>query len=596
MYWTLGVLLGCFLQLAFLLWQEYKRPNKAWLPLRILASLLAVVCLACLAFSFPIRTEQTANTSAVVLITEGYNDDSVQQVIKRLQPGKVYTNNKTIKAFNAVYLPEIGQLKQQGATVHVLGYGLTENERMELNNSPIVFHSSALKNNFSSIGWNGELTSGEQLLVQGKFVNSSSAATKIVLSGLGVNLDSTMIGVNQTSNFQLKAIPAHLDKAEYLITALSGKDTIVSEPLPVKVAASEPLRLLVLASSPDFENKFLKNWLSEKGYQFAVKTGISSNRFDKEYVNLAATPLDRITSGLLEKFDVIIADISALAKLPATDLETIRSYVSGKGLGLVVKADSLVKSSAFYTSLFPFVETRDSLQHMVKLRMAGLDFSSAVKIDQPVYIRNVPGTQSLIHDQQMRIVANSATLGLGKIIVTTLPSTYAWQLSGNKSDYSTYWQTLLTKAARKKAMPNVWAASSAMPSINEETQLDLQTSNEIIPQVQVGENTIAMEQDIHLPYKWTATYWPAKRGWQTISNTDGTIDWWYVFDTKDWTGVKATKKIETTSQYANTHQPLSTQASPTVLYVEKEFPKIYFFIVFVICCGLLWFEKKLHNH
>jgi len=596
MYWTPGVVIGCFLLLAFLLWKEYKRPNKAWLSVRILASLLAVGSLACLAFPFSIRTEQTTNTSTVVLLTEGYNYDSVQQVIKRLQPGKIYTNDKKIKAFNAVYLPQIGKLKQQGATVHVLGYGLTEDEQKELNDLSIVFHPSILKNNFTAIGWNGELTSGEPLLVQGKFINSSSAATKIVLSGLGVNLDSAMVSGHQVSNFQLKTVPAHLDKAEYSITALSGKDTIISESLPIKVAAAEPLRVLVLASSPDFENKFLKNWLVEKSYQFAVKTNISSNKFDKEYVNLAATPLDRITSGLLEKFDVVIADMSALAKLPATDLGTIRGYVSSKGLGLVVKADSLVKSSAFYTSLFPLVETRDSLQHMVKLRIAGLDFSSAVKIDQPVYIRNVAGTQPLVYDQQMRIVANSATLGLGKIIVTTFPSTYAWQLSGNKSDYSTYWQTLLTKAARRKPMSNVWTASSAMPTINEEIQLELQTASDAIPQVQIGENSVAMKQDIHLPYKWTATYWPVKTGWQTISNTDGTIDWWYVFDANNWTGVKATKKLEATKLYASRHQSTSAQSSSTLLSIEKEFPKIYFFILFIICCGLLWFEKKLHNH
>jgi len=135
-----------------------------------------------------------------------------------------------------------------------------------------------------------------------------------------------------------------------------------------------------------------------------------------------------------------------------------------------------------------------------------------------------------------------------------------------------------------------------MPFIHEEVQLQLQTPNESIPQVHVSESAVYMEQDIHLPYKWTATYWPVKTGWQTITNSDGTIDWWYVYDADNWAGARAMEKREATKQYANSHQRPSVQSSPAAIYVEKEFSKIYFFILFVICCGVLWFEKKLHNY
>src|SRR5688572_15300842 len=103
MYWALIVLVVCSLQMVFLVWKEYKRPNKAWLWVRIITSVLAVTCLACLAFPLTVRSKQSVSGSDVILLTKGYSDDLVQQVIEKHQIGKIYTGDKTIKAFNALY-------------------------------------------------------------------------------------------------------------------------------------------------------------------------------------------------------------------------------------------------------------------------------------------------------------------------------------------------------------------------------------------------------------------------------------------------------------------------------------------------------------
>src|SRR5829696_2419748 len=114
MYWNLIVLVLCFLMTAFLLWKEYKRPEKAWLFVRIITSVLTVASLACLAFSFTVSTKESVNATDVILLTEGYNSDSVQQVMRKYQVDKTYTGDKALSAFNAEYIPDLAAFKQQG--------------------------------------------------------------------------------------------------------------------------------------------------------------------------------------------------------------------------------------------------------------------------------------------------------------------------------------------------------------------------------------------------------------------------------------------------------------------------------------------------
>ena len=593
---SLLVLVVCLLLLSFLLWKEWRRQNKAWLSVRVVCSVLAVTGLACLALPISITKKQTVDRKAVVLLTAGYNSDTLQQVLKQENIDKVYTIDKNVKAANAVYLPDAALIKAQGLSVHVLGYGLGNEELTALGNGGICFHPSVIENDFLHISWQQKLPSGEPLLVQGRFANTSSTPVKLVLSGLGANLDSVSIAANQTATFQLHTIPAHLDKAVYALTALSDDDTLRSEPLPVEVHTTQPLRILVLAASPDFENKFLRNWLAEKGFPFVMKTTISTNKYDKEYNNMASVPIDRISPALLDGFDLVVADMTVVAKLPPAAIATIRSNIENKGMGLVVKADSLVHSPAFYAAPFPLVEKVDSVQHAVRLRFAEEgSVSSPLKIEQPVYIKNRPGTQPLIYDQQLRIVASTALSGMGKVIITTIPNTYMWQLSGNRNDYTTYWTTLLTGASRKTVVTNQWTVAPVLPSIHEEVRLTLQTSTQTIPRIQVGESAVYMEQDPRLPSQWTGKYWPKKRGWLPVLSSDGTSDWWYVYEQKDWSGVKAAEKMAMTKRYASANRQQARQPSATAKDVQADVPKIYFLVVFLACCGVLWLEKRLHQ-
>ncbi|MEO6455706.1 MAG: hypothetical protein ABIN97_16615, partial [Ginsengibacter sp.] len=378
--------------------------------------------------------------------------------------------------------------------------------------------------------------------------------------------------------------------AVYSVTVISGNDTLESEPVPVEVKITQPLSILLIAASPDFENKFLKNWLTKNEYKFAVRTSISKNKYDKQFVNILPVPIDRITASLLEKFDIIIADASELTALPASDISVIRNYIETKGAGLIVKTDTSGNSSAFYLKSFPLIEVRDSVQHIIKLSLGDTDhIMASLKIEQPIYIRNMAATQPLVKDQQMRTMVNSRMAGLGKIVLTTVGNTYTWQLAGNAKDYSSFWSYILQKAAKKIPLEDVWAVTPALPQKNKEVLLQTETVKANIPQAQT-EDTIYMEQNYHLPYQWNAVYWPIKAGWQLIGNY-GLTHWWYIYDDKNWNAVKAHDKITATKKYASNH-PYKPSNEFIITTKRVEIQKIYFFIIFITCSGFLWFEKK----
>jgi hypothetical protein len=102
------------------------------------------------------------------------------------------------------------------------------------------------------------LTAGDRFKVQGTFNNTLSNDVKLVLKGLNTNLDSIVVPKNTFNEFELTTIPKHLDRSVYYVVALNGKDKLETGDIPLEVIQPKKLRVLMLASSPDFELKFLK--------------------------------------------------------------------------------------------------------------------------------------------------------------------------------------------------------------------------------------------------------------------------------------------------------------------------------------------------
>jgi hypothetical protein len=583
------------LLLAFLTWKEYHRPNRGRLLLRLLATAGAIAGLVCIALPISYHTASSRQTTReAVLLTEGFNSDSVSAFLINRKNIPVYTYNASLtdaEKHQAVLLT--GPDTIAGGKLHVFGYGLDKDQLLALKSS-FSFHPSAIEG-FTAVYWPAKINTGEILSVQGQYKNASRSSIKIILSNYKTTFDSIIVPGAAERKFTLTTTPKQLGRAVFDLVVTGKKDTLQKEPVPVQIEKGDPVGVLVLASSPDFENRFVKNWLSEKGYSVLVRTAVSKNRFNKDYLNIPEMNADRITASLLDKFDIIIADASELATISKEELATIQSHISQKRKGLIIRSDSAATGRSFYSGWFPLSHA-DSGRQSIQLSLQDTSHRlPALSIDHLQFIRPQHQARSLLADKQNRSFAAMALYGSGRIILTTIPNTYAWMLSGNNDAYHAVWSELLNTAVAEKTAAETWQIFTSFPKLNTPVTVSLKTQATGIPRAEIAGTSVYMQQNPWLPYQWTGTYWPAKPGWQTGIGLNGQSWYWYAYAKEDWKSVEAVRKEQMNITASEAKQEQGTGLRESVNNTLQPVSKLWFFLLFLFCAAYLWFENKYYN-
>lgn len=587
MNWTITVLIICCLVAVFTVWKEYGRANRSHLLLRIFASLLAVAAFACIAL--PISYSKNVigqDKHSAILLTTGFERDSLDNY----KSDKLFTNDNAIaKAYPQAKLIRLDELKADSPAItqlHLFGYGLNADELKELNHLPVIFHPASAPDGITAVNWNQRLKAGEALRVQGKYKNNRSQPVKLVLKGLNTQLDTLTIPVKSSKGFELAAIPKNEGRSVYHLQAIAGTDTLTTENLPIEIDAINPLQILILSASPDFETRFLKNWLSENGFSVAVRSAISKDKFSSEYVNMQPLKLDHLSPALLDKFDLIVGDLSVLK----SEGTLLKEQVMQKGSGVIIRNDSLSKAGSWLQNDFPLERSNAPNQPSVSLIIKGKTSKSVpLKID-PVFIRSQNGTQSLVNDVQGHLLVSTSLAGPGRLTFTTVNNTFNWMLAGDKDDYADFWSLLISKTARKGVVAGNWLASP-LPMVNQPLQLQLETS--LTPgQISIERSMVAPVQNLLIPFEWGDTYWPATAGWHSIRQNNGQPAWCYVYEKDEWQGVKAFEKMAETRRYAKTNTVSATVTKQIHEKMRIDVPKIYFYLVLLLACSFLWVESK----
>ncbi|RYU86834.1 hypothetical protein EWM62_16920 [Mucilaginibacter terrigena] len=576
---TYLVIAVCILLALGFAWQEYRRVNKRNLLLRVLAVLLAAASLACIAL--PIKyTGSVTKTGEhnAILLTDGFNTDSVNA------DSNILTTDAAIKKAypKARLINGLDELSQTDK-LHIYGYGLNDDELAQLDSLPIMFHPANPAAGVSHINWNGRIKAGEALHVQGIYNNTSAQKVKLVLRGLNTGLDSVTLPPNTRTNFDLKTTPKTTGKVVFTLHA----DTSLQGSIPLEITPVKPLKVLMLSASPDFESKFLKNWLTENGYAVALRAAISKGKFNSEYINIVQLSLDKLSSQTFEKFDVLIGDLSVLNALSPAETGALKQEVADKGLGLIVRADSTGKAS-WLQKQFPV--DKPSGREPAPAALIINSKNSVSKLNYGLaHIIYQNGTQPLVKTAQGRVLVNSAISGSGKIVFTALGNTFSWTLSGNKQDYSAFWSVLVTRAARKDGEVQNSIGFLSLPYVNEPAQLNIASAK--TSSLLINRQTTASAQNPNVPFEYSAAYWPATVGWQNVEQ-NGMQNSWYAYAKNDWAAVQATGRISATKKYADVHKITDIVTKQIQQKVRIDVPKIYFYILLLAACTFLWVETK----
>ena len=572
------ILLCCFL-LSFLIWKELKRKNKRRLIIRIVVSFLAVVSLACIVLPISFNAKNNRESKEALILTEGYNKDSLASAS--------YKDMKTYSVNDYLY-----EKPNDINVAQVFGYGFSKDETSELPEGNYVFHATDIETGINSVSWQHQLSPGEKLQVQGNFNNKSDKKIKLVLSLFNTSLDSVTPLPQQQSEFHLQTIPKQTGRAVYKLFVISEKDTLEQEPVPVEIISPQSLKILMLASSPDFENKFLINWLSQNKDQVALRTTISTNKFDITYLGVPHISLQKISPVLLDNFDLLIADAIELQSMNSNELAFIQSSIENKELGLIIRADSLSEKNIFYNRLFHLNYSKNDSAKMSRVYIGNDSSLTNVYSALPAHIDYKNGMQPLVKDEHSKIVAANVLFGAGKIICTTLPNTFSWSLSGNKNSYDNYWTLLLQSAAKRNAASFEFNIDPVFPRVNERAEINLQTSDTVLPNVQIENVHVSFIQNSILPSQWKGSYWSMKEGWQKAVNAKD-MAWFYAYNKNEWKNIYANEKIERTKKFISLSHIKNDSDKSENTSIEKAVPKAIFYFLFLASCLFLWIERKL---
>jgi len=591
MNWTLSVIIICIILLLLFGWQEIKRADRRRLGLRLLAVILAVAALACLALPISYRGQiPVADKSLGILLTEGFNKDSIPA------GAPVFTLDKAVqknygKAQLISSLTELTNHRPALKQIKILGYGLEDYNLKQLNNIPVSYTPPPAPGDIQSISWPAKLKTGEAFTVQGRFKNNGDSPVKLIFKGLNTMLDSVIIAAGKSSNFQLTTLPKPTGRVVYQLLAMSGSDTLANESIPVEIEPAKPVKVLLLSTSPDFETRFLKNWLGENGYAVAARASISKDKASEEYFNLNKLNLQHITTTLLNQFDVVVGDLSALKSLTPAEGGTLKQQVTQKGLGVIIRADSSGKAASWLQSGFPVNTVAVKEQLSVPLILQNNKTKTARLNIDPTYISYRNNTQTLVTDAQNHGLAATTLAGAGKLVFTTLNHTYTWLLAGNKQDYASLWSLLVNQSARRLPPADNWKADSSFPTVNEPVILTL-LSSVAQSSISINDQQVSPVQNPATPFEWQSTYYPEKAGWQQAKWALSGNSCWFVYAKHNWKSLKSIKKITDTRIFAVTQLQKSAVTKQIQQTVKIEVPKILFYIILLASCTFLWVERK----
>ena len=583
---------ACLLLGLGLLLTAGRRPDRRRLVLRLLASLLAPLALWYTAYP-PLRAVPAARAEAIVL-TPGYQPDTLRQLLRRLGAGTPVWAHGTPPPARAKALGSLLKLTEQRPAlrrVHVLGEGLATTELPALGQLAVVPHAPPAYGGIQAAGWQQRLTLGQRFEVEGTVAGASP--TWVSLHAEGAGRDSVRLP-GGAGFFRLSYQPKVAGLARYALHLRREGQPATAEPLPLEIAPATLPPVLLLAAVPGFEFKFLKNNLAAAGRAVALRTTVSRGLVQTEFLNQPAQLLDRLTPSLLARYAVVVADAATLASLPAGESQTLRAAVQQGRLGLVVVADAATLPAAT-PARTDFVVQPLPTAGAVAQPLSWPEAPAQVRSLVPARLRPGGALQPLITAPGGAVVAASRRVGLGATVVSVVPETFRWALQGQAAAYTSFWSQLLTAATPPPAPAATWLALNRWPRPQQALTLRLAGAQQVnLPTVQplAGGPAVqlALAQDTRLPEWSTDQYWPTAAGWHQVRGPGRTVHSFYVYDSAAWRGPELLSRQQALATRGALASPSQATATTTA---QQPWPAGWFFGLFLLAAGFLWLEEKL---
>jgi len=114
-----------------------------------------------------------------------------------------------------------------------------------------------------------------------------------------------------------------------------------------------------------------------------------------------------------------------------------------------------------------------------------------------------------------------------------------------------------------------------------------------VPAAKLNEAAVSLSRQPSLPFLWQGKYWPTEPGWQAAQASQGELFWWWANGDGDWKTARYAKRLADTRRFIAQQQ--STGSTPPAQPAKTVLPRIFAFLIILICCAFLWIESKIYD-
>jgi hypothetical protein len=600
--------------------------KKARLTGVLVINTVATLMVVGLAFDIQITSKQP---SMVYLITHGATDqqlekiDPQQAVFVMRGAAKSVTNSSIFEVATQIDVPsQILSYRDAIDNLFVVGDGLNSSQWQNLQlvmgksftNVSVTFSASKPRLGLVDMSWPKELAVGQFVQIMGQLQGTDEplAADSIyqvnLLDPAGKIIQTTR--VKPFERFALSFSAKSVGQWTYRLQLNQNNNSkvLADEPMAFSVTKPAKLKILIKQSSPSFETRQLKNWAAEFGSQVSILTQISQDKDIRQNINLSATELAQITAPFvdrtLDNFDWLVIDGRALLALKKQSMNALQAAVN-RGLGVYIIADNELVS-AWPVASMDWLSDID-IQPLEVANYASTPIWPHSQIEQlmPLLKAKITAVKHtpLVQNNIAQTLVSLSHIGLGKVALSLINSTYGWQTAGLSEQYSHYWQSVIHQLARPKQSP-YWLKTkpNSLRLVNQGQQKCLLGVTD--PGVTVDKTNplpLILTQDLVQTEQHCLTIWPTKSGWHQLTWSENTglaapqnanqwsLDTWlYAYSEKNWSVWQQAKNHQSSqniAQQQNTQQVVESSV--------KSLDKSWLWGLLVLSMSLLWLERKL---
>ncbi|QDL26287.1 hypothetical protein [Stenotrophomonas maltophilia] len=500
-------------------------------------------------------------------------------------------------------VPDLATALRQhpAATLTLVGAGLVARDRDAVLPRDMRWQPAAPPRGWVALQPPADAAPGARFEVQAQARGVAGAKAELLDPADSV-VDRT--DVAEDGHVQLSGITRAEGRSVFQLRLLDADGHVVdSAPVPQQTLPAAPLRLMVRASAPGPELKYLRRWAADAGIRVQVQADTGAG----VSVGDGALPLDAAS---LARSDLLLLDERSLAALSAGQLAAVRQALR-EGLGVLVRSAGAPSASArqrLHDLGLPV--QGDGSSHVLDLRGDGesvilaarrgplaagtlptgygeeadrSSHSAALPTLEAVALQ-APGSNALLHDRAGRAVGGWRGTGKGRIGQLPITDSWRWVLAGRDDRHGELWSGVVATLARAQdssdalwsPQPISWAGErQALCGV----QAPLQVFNAR------GDGTPLIVDGATSALR-CAGWWPREAGWQRLQQADTTV-WRYVFDPADAPALHRQAMIDATTRVLATSAPAN--ASVMQLVPGSRWP---WWLAFVLCASLLWWLER----